>query len=496
MIVGMIVKLLGLFNRMLISRLLTDEGVGIYQMVMPTYLLLITLAQLGFPVAISKLISENNINQKHQNRAIVLNAVKISIINSAILIIILLLTAKFLSIHLLNDKRTYLPLLALIIFIPLVSFTSILRGYLQGYSNMSIPSYSQLVEQIIRIISCVVLIILLLPISVEMAVVGVVISLSIGELSSLIYMLYKIKNKRPWSTFLFHRNKETIDDNLTKDILSISIPTTGSRLIGSIAHFFEPIIFSLALVSIGYSNLEVTTTYGQITGYTMNLLLVPSFFSFALSQPLIPTISEAYAQRNQVRISHYFNLSVFLSFIIGLLFTVIVSLYPKELMKLFFNTTEGTRFLTYMAPLFLIYYFQQPITSTLHAINKTKHAVMSTLIGSFIKLSLIYILTSRTAINVHGLTIAIIVSIYFVTLYDYYLLCKNIKVNYNLRTIIHCILLGAFTIILGLLFKKVNLPVYLSILLLSLTYIGILQALNIGDFQKIKGQLFNRPHNK
>ena len=38
--------------------------------------------------------------------------------------------------------------------------------------------------------------------------------------------------------------KEIIPDkNLLKDVMNISIPTTSSRLIGSIGYFFEPIIF-------------------------------------------------------------------------------------------------------------------------------------------------------------------------------------------------------------------------------------------------------------
>ena len=53
-VVGMIVKVLGLINRMVIARFLTTEGIGIYMMVMPTFILLISLAQLGFPIAISK----------------------------------------------------------------------------------------------------------------------------------------------------------------------------------------------------------------------------------------------------------------------------------------------------------------------------------------------------------------------------------------------------------------------------------------------------------
>lgn len=476
---------------MLIARLLTPDGIGVYMMVMPTFLLIISLSQLGFPIAISKLVSENNIKQEISNKVIVLKALKISIINSIILISILLMSAKFLANNLLNEPRTYIPLLMLVFFIPLVSFTSILKGYLHGLQIISIASYSQLVEQITRIITSISLVIILLPYGIELAVSGAIVAISLGELSALIYMICKIKQKRSWQVILKDTNYPTNRD-LTKDILTISIPATGSRLIGSLSHFLEPIIFSFAMMSLGVNSLYITRIYGQITGYTLSLLLIPSFFCLAVSTPLIPIISEAYVKKNNAKITHYFNLAVFLSFLVGAIFTIIITLYPKELMKLFFNTTEGVIFLSYMAPLFIIHYFQQPITSTLHAINKSKQSMLNTFLGSIIKLLLIFILVSNKNINVHGLTIAIIVNSLFITLLDYYFLHQTIKMKYNIRTIFHSLCLFIITFLLGSILKRVGINYLLNIIIMLSFYIGLLFTLNIGEIRKVKSQLFNR----
>lgn len=495
-IVGMIVKVFGLINRMIIARLLTSEGIGIYMMVMPTFTLLIALAQLGFPIAISKLISENNIKKQLSNKSIVLKAFKISLINSSILMILLLLSAKFLSYNLLNDKRTYYPILMLTFFIPLVSFSSIIKGYLHGYKIISVPSYSQLYEQIIRIATSITLVIILIPYSIELAVCGAIISLSIGEITSLAYMIYKIKNKRSWNQILYnHQSEKTQDEKaITKAILTISLPATGSRLIGSVSHFFEPIIFSFAMISIGISSNTVTKIYGQITGYTLSLLLVPSFFCIAVSTPLIPIISEAYAKKNNSKISHYLNLSIFLSFLSGCIFTIILTLYPKELMQLFFNTNEGVIFLSYMAPMFLIYYFQLPISTTLHAVNKAKSAMINTLIGAVLKIFIIYTLVRTPSVNVHGLTTAIIFNSIFVTIADFIVLRKTIKMHYNVYTIISSIILLVITYFFGNILKTTAIisSSFLNILIIFIFYIIIVYIFNIGNIRKIKSQLFTR----
>ena len=489
--IGSIVKVLGLINRMVVARILTTEGVGIYMMVMPTFILLISLSQLGFPIAISKLVSENNIKKTTSNIMIVLSSLKISLINSVILIIILLLFARILAFDLLREPRTYYPLLTLIFYIPLVSFAGILKGFLNGHKIMSVPSYSQLVEQIVRIAVSISLVLILLPYGVEIAVCGAMISMTIGETSAIIYMLIRIKNKRPWNT-IFSIKEEKVNPNLTKDILSISLPATGNKVIGSIAHFFEPIIFSIAMVSIGISSHYVTEIYGQIAGYTISILLVPSFFCMAVSIPLITMISEAYVHKNYKKISHYLNMSIFLSFLVGCIFTVILTLYPSELMKLFFNTTSGTVFLSYMAPIFIIHYFQLPIASALQAINKASSAMINTLIGATIKLFLVYILVSNPNVNVHGLTIAIIVNSIYVTIANFIVVSKSVKMKYNFYTIFNCISLLIITYMMGH-YMKVLIPYpFLNMLILIIVYILIIYLFDIGNIRKLKTLISTR----
>src|SRR5690625_804861 len=55
---GMITRFLGFINRLVVARLMGEEGVGLYMMALPTLFLVITLTQLGLPVAISKRVAE------------------------------------------------------------------------------------------------------------------------------------------------------------------------------------------------------------------------------------------------------------------------------------------------------------------------------------------------------------------------------------------------------------------------------------------------------
>src|SRR5690625_7893979 len=57
---GMITRLLGFVNRIVVARLMGEEGVGLYMMAMPSLFLIITLTQIGLPIAISKRVAEAN----------------------------------------------------------------------------------------------------------------------------------------------------------------------------------------------------------------------------------------------------------------------------------------------------------------------------------------------------------------------------------------------------------------------------------------------------
>ena len=61
---GFLTKILSMFIRILMTRVIGIDGIGLYMLVMPTFNLLITLSSLSMPLAISKIVSEDNRNNK------------------------------------------------------------------------------------------------------------------------------------------------------------------------------------------------------------------------------------------------------------------------------------------------------------------------------------------------------------------------------------------------------------------------------------------------
>ena len=60
---GFLTKILGMIIKITMTRFLGTEGIGLYMLIMPTFNLLIALAQFGFPTVISKIVAEDFISK-------------------------------------------------------------------------------------------------------------------------------------------------------------------------------------------------------------------------------------------------------------------------------------------------------------------------------------------------------------------------------------------------------------------------------------------------
>jgi len=145
---GIVTKILGMIIRIVITRLLGTEGMGIYMLIMPTFTLLIGIAQLGLPVAISKLVAED----KSNNKNLIFSTIPIITIVNTIIIIIVLLSSKFIANNLLHEPRSYYALICVSLVLPFISISSIIRGYFFGRQKMFPHVLSNIVEDITRLI--------------------------------------------------------------------------------------------------------------------------------------------------------------------------------------------------------------------------------------------------------------------------------------------------------------------------------------------------------
>lgn len=414
---GFITKILGMIIKIVMTRLVGTEGIGLYMMISPTFMLLITFAQLGFPIAISKLVAEDRGNNKN----IVFSILPISIIINIVIIVFLLFFSNFLAANLLKDPNLKIPLLCVGLVLPFISISSILRSYFFGKQRMIPHVVSNVTEDIIRLITLIIGIPIFIKSGIYTAISFIILSNILSEITSIIVLFIFLPKNFSLKKQDILPNKKNI-----KNVLNISLPSTGSRILGNIAYFFEPIIVTNILLNIGYTNNFIITEYGIINGYVMPLLTLPSFFTSAISQALLPVVSNSYSNSEIKYTSKKIKQACLFSLLIGVPATIIFLLFPEFLLKIIYNTTEGINYLKVLAPIFILHYIQAPLTSSLQAMGKAKCAMMGTLVGIIIK-TIVLIIFLNCRIGLWGLVIATSIGTIYITLHHIYYTKKYLK---------------------------------------------------------------------
>src|SRR5690625_303416 len=132
-IAGMITRGLGFINRIVIARLIGEEGVGLYMMALPSLFLMLTLTQIGLPAAISKRIAEaNELGDQQKIKQIMTFSFFIIACTSIIFTIIMFFLAPFVAYYLLPDDRTLFLLYVVFTVISVVSFVILFNTILLG----------------------------------------------------------------------------------------------------------------------------------------------------------------------------------------------------------------------------------------------------------------------------------------------------------------------------------------------------------------------------
>ena len=413
---GALTKILGMITKIVMSRLMGSTGIGLYMLVLPTFSLLIGLCQFGLPTALSKLIAEKRKNNKH----LLFSLLPLSFIINVTIIVILIIISPFIAINLLHEKRTILPLLAIASVLPLTSTSSILRSYFFGKQQMLPHVISNVLEDIIRLILIIIGIPLFIVKGIDIAVTFVILTNIISELMSILVLFFFLPKN-----FTLDKKDLIYKRSYVKEALHISIPTTSSRLIASLGYFLEPIILTTTLKYAGYSSNFIIKEYGVITGFVLPLLLLPSFFTLAISQALLPVISNATSHRNYRYAKTKLKQAIFFSLLIGLPFSLILFLIPEFFLKLLYNTTEGINYMKLLAPICILQYIQAPLQATLDAMGLSIDNLKTTLIGTIIRTLSLFIF-SLLKIGMYSLIIATSLNIIFTTIYNYHQIKKRI----------------------------------------------------------------------
>lgn len=405
---GFLTKILGMIIKIVMSRMMGTEGLGLYMMILPTFSLFIGISQFGMPIALSKLIAEDTKN----NKKLFFSVIPISIVVNVILIFVLFSIAPFLSKYLLHNSETYYGILAIAFVIPFTSISSICRSYFFGKEKMLPHVVSNVLEDIVRLGLMIIGVPYFLKKGLAVAVSFIILSNVISELASILVLFLFLPKK------IVITKEDLIPSKVyMKESLAIGGFNTAGRFIGSVGYFLEPIILSSVLLSVGYSSSFITREYGILSGYVMPLLLLPSFFTFSISQALLPIVSRESARNNTNAVKRKIKQAIFFSLLIGVPITVAFIIKPEVFLSLVYHTKEGASYMKVLAPICLFQYIQAPLSSSLDAMGLSKFAMRGTLYGMITR-TLLLLLLSFLKIGICGLIIAIGINVLVVTFYE------------------------------------------------------------------------------
>ncbi|MCJ8011708.1 stage V sporulation protein B [Paenibacillus sp. KQZ6P-2] len=448
---GVINRILGFIPRIALPRIIGAEGVGIYQLGYPFFLVLVTLITGGIPLAVAKLVSEAETENKPQNSSYVLRVSLTLTFGLGLLFMALSLwLAPWVTRSILTDSRVYYTFISMSPMLVIVAVSSVYRGYFQGKQNMIPSASSSIIETVARIVCTLWFSYLLLPKGIAFAAAGAMLGVMAGEFVGLLAILWQFRKDQLRSAPTEKTTRhERASRGLFQRLMGITIPVTAGKLVGSFSYLFESIITAQSLAIAGIVTSVATAQYGALQGMIIPLLLLPGALTSSLAVSLVPSLSEAAARKDRLTIHKRLNQTIRLALVTGAPFAVIMYVLAEPLCQLLYNNTEISGMLRMLAPFALFLYVQAPLQATLQALDRPGRALFNTLIGAVIKLFLIWYLSSQPEYGIYGAIIAIIINSIIVTFLHGYsvstLLAYRFKLLDMLKLLCTMVIMAAVT---------------------------------------------------
>jgi stage V sporulation protein B len=430
LIAGIINRILGFVPRIALPRIIGAEGIGLYQMGYPFLIVILTLINGGIPLAVAKLVAEADAEgNPNKVRLILRVALSITVTLSVGFTILCVGGARWITENLFTDERVYYTFLAMSPIILIGGISSVYRGYFQGLHNMLPTAISQTSETLIRIVTVLSFAYVMLPYGIQYAAAGAMAGVVVGEIVGLfvLFIQYRADGTKQGTS-------NQIRDVITKasqfrKLLSVSIPVTASRLVGSASYFLESILIIQSLAIAGVVTAVATAQYGVLQGMVIPILLLPTALTYSLSVSLIPSLSEAASNNDMNMVHKRMHQSLKLSLVAGAPFAVFMYVLAEPLCMLIYNNAEVGAMLKMMAPVALFIYIQGPLQAALQALDKPGKALRNTFIGACIKLTLISVLASNPSFGIRGAIFAINMNIAIVTFLHWVSVTRLLKLS-------------------------------------------------------------------
>lgn len=394
-IFAVITRALGFVLRIYMSRKLGAEILGNYQVAITVFGVLCTLISSGIPVIVSRTVSAAYVSKDYNKQNLITSsALFVSVGLSVVLCGFFLLFPSSLN-FIFTSKSSTRILLWLLPGVVASAIYATLRGALWGQKKFFWISFSEFIEQAIRIV----FIVILFEATPGLASMGELAAISLSAacvvsaiVVAILYFCYGGKVKSPFKSFV--------------PLVKASSPITTIRTASSLGTFLIAIIIPLRLVASGMTREKAMSLFGIASGMALPLIMIPSTLVGAIATAVIPEISEhmtdpKLSQNNpgilkiRARMNSAFNASLVVAFLCVPIFLCL----GKEIGLFLFNSEEAGIYVSRASVLMIPICLSQISTSFMNAVGMELRSLLHYVAGAALLFLSIYFLPPLMGIN-------------------------------------------------------------------------------------------------
>lgn len=386
-----IVRFLGMIMRVVLSRMMGAEIMGITELAQSVHMLAITPLTSGLPLAVSRLTAKAS----RAERMKPLEAGVAIVRRAALVMIPLMFLLSPLLARLTGDMRVLPSLWFSAPCILILGYSAVYNGYCYGTEQSGLPAWSELIEQSARLIIACVLLFFLRKLTAPWLAAVPIFSTMAAEIIGLFFVIGILK---------LPRDENRVLKQWTKPIFQLAVPATIARLASTLLRALESIILPVRLMVSGLSQSEALSRLGMLNGMVMPLTMLPCIFTSALSMVMVPRIAKAESRPKELK--RLIFLCTLCCAAAGFLGYGVLIITSPLFARLIFRLPELTEWIRMAAPLALLFPFAHVTGGLLASLGQQKLSMVGSVPVSAITLGLTWLLCAEPTLRQKGVIIA------------------------------------------------------------------------------------------
>lgn len=427
---SIVVKVIGSLNWIILSRVLGGEGIGLYQMGFPIYLMAITISSAGIPVAISIITAERLAQKDYLGAQRVFRiSLRLLLVSGLVFSGSLFLGANWLiDNHWIRDARAYYSIIALAPAVFFVTFLSSFRGYLQGWQIMTPTAASEIVEQLTRVVTMLFFAHLLMPYGLDYAAGGASMGAGVGAFCGLLVLCwFYARLKKKFQKEITRQTKSFDKEaawSVVKRLVKLAIPVSLSSLMLPVVANLDLLIVPVRLEAAGFNITTATEMFGYLTGMAVPLINLATILTASMATSLVPAISESRVLNDYRGIRSKLKTAFSVTSIITIPCTVGLFILAEKIASMIYNAPSAAPAIQTMSTAIFMLGLHQVSTAILQGLGKTTIPVINMVIAAVCKVVLSWTLTAIPEFGIKGAAWATVADIGVAALINLFFIYK------------------------------------------------------------------------